>query len=173
MRGPRSLPPMPMLTTLRIRLPVWPVHAPDADPVGEARHPVEDAVHLRDDVVAVDLDALALRRPKRDVQDGAVLGDVDLLAREHRVAQLLDTGPARQRDEQPERLRGQPVLGVVEVQVADLEAHRVAARRVVGEEVTQVRVLELHLVLGEREPLRGVDDPLVVGVQHVTAPFRQ
>jgi hypothetical protein len=27
--GPRSEPPMPMLTTLRMRLPVWPVHLPE------------------------------------------------------------------------------------------------------------------------------------------------
>ncbi len=27
--GPRSEPPMPMLTTFRMRLPVWPVHSPE------------------------------------------------------------------------------------------------------------------------------------------------
>ena len=59
-RGPRSVPPMPMLTTLRIRLPVCPVHAPDADPVGEVGHLVEHRVHLGHDVVAVDHDPLVL-----------------------------------------------------------------------------------------------------------------
>ena len=29
MAGPRSLPPMPMFTMLRMGRPVWPVHAPD------------------------------------------------------------------------------------------------------------------------------------------------
>ena len=37
---------MPMLITLRIGSPVWPRHSPDADPVGERRHPVEHLVDL-------------------------------------------------------------------------------------------------------------------------------
>ena len=49
---------MPMLTTLRMRLPVWPVHAPLADAVGEVGHPVEHRVHLGHDVLAVDHDRL-------------------------------------------------------------------------------------------------------------------
>ena len=91
---------MPMLMTLRIRLPVWPVHVAGADPVGEVGHLVEHRVHLGDDVDAVDRGSLVLRRAQRDVQHGPVLGDVDLLAREHRVAQLLDAGPPGERDQQ-------------------------------------------------------------------------
>ena len=119
-------------------------------------------MHLGHDVDAVDLDLLALRRPEGDVQDRTVLGDVDLLAGEHRVAQRLDVGAPGQLAEQVDRLGRQPVLRVVEVEVARLEAHRLAARRVVGEQVAQVRVLEVRLVLGEREPLGRVDDAFVV-----------
>ena len=72
--GPRSEPPMPMLTTLRIGLPVWPVHDPSRTRVGEAAHPAEHLVHVRHDVVAVHLDHLAGRRPQSDVQHRAVLG---------------------------------------------------------------------------------------------------
>ena len=79
---------MPMLTTLRIRLPVWPVHSPERTRSANARHPVEHLVHLGDDVDAVDDERRALRHAQRDVQHGAVLGDVDLLAREHRVDAL-------------------------------------------------------------------------------------
>ena len=88
---------MPMLTTLRIGLPVWPVHSPRADPLGEGGHPVERLVHLLDDVDAVDDQRALARHPQRHVQDGAVLGDVDVLAGEHRFAALLDAalaGPA-------------------------------------------------------------------------------
>ena len=56
-----------------------------ADLGGEARHPLEHGVHLGHDVLAVDQDRLALGRAQGDVQDGAVLGDVDLLAAKHRV----------------------------------------------------------------------------------------
>ena len=38
MTGPRSEPPMPMLTTSVIVLPVWPFHSPAADAVGERAH---------------------------------------------------------------------------------------------------------------------------------------
>ena len=52
---------MPMLTTLRMRLPVWPFHAPLADAVGEVGHPVEHGVDLGHDVLAVDDDRRAPR----------------------------------------------------------------------------------------------------------------
>ncbi len=37
---------MPMLTTLRIGLPVCPVHSPERTRSAKARHPVEDLVDL-------------------------------------------------------------------------------------------------------------------------------
>ena len=79
---------MPMLTTLRIGLPVWPFQSPARTRSREARHPVEHLVDLLDDVVAVDDQRALARHPQRDVQHGAVLGDVDVLAAEHRVAAL-------------------------------------------------------------------------------------
>ena len=76
---------MPMLTTLRMRLPVWPFHAPLRTRLAEVGHLVEHGVDLGHDVLAVDDDGCALRRAQRHVQDGALLGDVDLLAAEHGV----------------------------------------------------------------------------------------
>ena len=72
---------MPMLTTLRMRLPVWPRQRAAADLVGERGHPVEHRVHLGHDVDAVDHDPLASRRAQRDVQHGALLGHIDLSPR--------------------------------------------------------------------------------------------
>ncbi len=63
-------------------------------------------------------------RAQGDVQHGALLGHVDLLAGEHGVAQRLDAGPPGQRRQQAQRLGRDPVLRVVEVEVADLEGHR-------------------------------------------------
>ncbi len=76
---------MPMLTTLRMRLPVCPRQLAAADRVGERRHPVEHRVHVGHDVDAVDDDPLACGRAQGDVQHRAILGRVDLLAAEHRV----------------------------------------------------------------------------------------
>ena len=72
---------MPMLTTLRMRLPVWPFQSPLRTASAERRHAVEHLVHLGHDVDAVDDDARAPRRAQRDVQHGALLGDVDLRRR--------------------------------------------------------------------------------------------
>ena len=78
--GPRSEPPMPMLTTLRMRLPVAPSHRAAAHGVGECRHVVEHRVHFRHHVDAVDDQARASRRAQRRVQHRAALGRVDVLA---------------------------------------------------------------------------------------------
>ena len=67
------------------------------------------------------------RRPQRDVQHGAVLGDVDPLARGTSPSiRSLQPGPLGQRDSRPQRLVGDPVLGVVEV--AGRRPRRSAAR---------------------------------------------
>src|SRR5581483_10340522 len=59
-----------------------------ADALGEGRHTVEHLVDGGHDVLAVDTDVGAARRPQGYVQDGAILGHVDLLAGEHRLDPL-------------------------------------------------------------------------------------
>ena len=51
---------MPMLMTLRMRLPVWPFQVAAADPVGELGHLVEHGMDLGHDVLAIDDDRLLL-----------------------------------------------------------------------------------------------------------------
>ena len=82
---------MPMLTMLRIGCPGEALPLARAHGVRERGHPVEHGVHLRDDIDAVDDERAAARHPQRDVEDGAVLGDVDPLAGEHRVASRGDS----------------------------------------------------------------------------------
>ena len=129
---------MPMLTTLRIGSPVWPRHCAGAHAVAERAHPVEDLVDLLDDVDPVDDQRALARHPQRDVKHGAVLGDVDVLAAEHRVAALGEPALLGQRDEQRERLVGDPVLRVVEVEARGLGGQPLAALRIGGEQVAQV-----------------------------------
>ena len=74
---------MPMLTTLRDALAGVAVPRAGADRVGEGGHLVEDGVDFGHDVFAVDEDGFGFGRAQSDVEDGAVLGDVDLLAGEH------------------------------------------------------------------------------------------
>ena len=70
-----------MLTTLLIRLPVWPVQSPLADALAERGHVVEHLVDLCHDVDAVDDERRVRRHAQGDVQDRSVLRDVDVLAR--------------------------------------------------------------------------------------------
>ena len=82
---------MPILTTLRMRLPVWPGERAAAQTRGEVRHRVEHLMDVGHHVGAVDLDVGAARRAQRHVQHGAAFGRVDLLAGEHRVAPVRAT----------------------------------------------------------------------------------
>ena len=129
---------MPMLTTVRIRSPVTPVQAPRADLVGERVDPAQHLVHVGHDVLAVDLEGGVRRQPQRGVQHGAVLGDVDVLAAEHRVAALGDADLVGQREQRGQHVVVEQRLRQVDVQVARGEGQPLDPARVVGEPAAQV-----------------------------------
>jgi hypothetical protein len=99
-------------------------------------------VHLGYHVLAIDHDHGVPRSPQSHVQDGTILGHVDVIASEHGRDPLGQAGALRQRSQEPERLVGHEVLRVVQVQVADLQGHALAAVRVSGEQPAQVRAAE-------------------------------
>jgi len=82
--GPRSEPPMPMLTTFLMRFPVMSLPRAAADAVGETGHLVEHGVHVWNDVLPVHDDRGVPRGAEGDVEDRP-FRDVDLLSAEHRV----------------------------------------------------------------------------------------
>ena len=135
-------------------LPLTGAHA-----LGEGIHAVEDLVHVGDDVLAVDdeLALLACRAAQRGVQDGAVLGGVDVLAGEHGVAALLELHLAGKIAQQLDGLIGHQVLGQVEVQVAGVKAQLVHALCIGSEPCLKVDTLGLELLLMglERLPSGG------------------
>src|SRR5882724_9718280 len=108
--GPRSEPPIPMLTTFRIGRPV---------------------------------------------KHRALLGDVDLVAREHRVPPRGHAGGSREVEQQPDRLVGHAVLGVVEVEPGRLRDQPLAAPWILREQLPQVDATNRLVVGGERLPLRA------------------
>ena len=120
---------MPMLTTARIRSPVCPVHAPLR--TRSAKSAIRSSTSWTSCRTSCPSTSspLVARVAQRDVQDGAVLGGVDVLAAEHRLGALAQPGALGQRHEQPDRLAGQPVLRVVEVQVAGPAGQLLAAAR--------------------------------------------
>jgi hypothetical protein len=109
-------------------------------------HSVEHRVHLRHDVLAVDLDDRVARRPQRRVQDRAVLGDVDLVAAEHRRPLLREMARLGEADQQGQRLRGDTVLGKVENEARALCGEPLGALRVLGKQRAQIATLDRVVV---------------------------
>ena len=107
---------MPMLITFLIGFPVNPLNSSGTD-VGalNCRILLEHGVDILDDVRPSTISDCCRRHAQRHVQHGPVLGHVDVLAAEHRVAPLRHPGLGRELDEQPHRLVGDPVLRVVKV----------------------------------------------------------
>ncbi len=126
---------MPMLTTLRMRLPVWPFHAPLRTRLAEVGHLVEHGVDLGHHVLAVDDDRCAARRAQGHVQDGAVFRDVDLVAAEHGVDPRAQAGFLRQLQEELEGLVGDAILRVVEEEARRLGRQALAALGIIREEL--------------------------------------
>ena len=125
-----------------------------ADPLGERRHPVEHGVHLGDHVDAVDDQRRVLGHPEGHVEHGAVLGDVDVVAAEHGIDPPAQPAGLGQGQEEADRLVGDAVLRVVEVQPGPFGDEALAPVRVLGEEVPQVAILQLLVVRPQRRPLR-------------------
>ncbi|SLH64105.1 Uncharacterised protein [Mycobacteroides abscessus subsp. abscessus] len=90
--------------------------------------------------------------------DGTVLGGVDVLAREHRVAVGLHSGLARQFDQQLQGFAGRAMFAVVDVQVGDLEGQLTSALRVLGEDLSQVPLGEGAVMIVQFPPCRRCGD---------------
>ena len=129
---------MPMLTMLRMRLPVWPFHAP-------LRTRLENSAILSSTAwtcgttfsPSTTIDA-PLRRAQRHVQNGPVFGDVDLLAPEHGVDPLAQAGFLGQLQQELERLIGDAILRVIEINADGLGRHALAALGVVCKELAEM-----------------------------------
>ena len=105
-----------------------------ADPIREFGHPVEHRVDLVHHVLPVENDRGPSRCAQGHVQHRPPLGDVDPVSPEHRVDPPSQARFLRQAQEQPERLVGDAILRVVEVEADGLRRHALAARGVVGKE---------------------------------------
>ena len=119
-----------------------------ADAVGEGCHLVEHRVDARHNVFSIEEDALGPGRAQGDVQDGAVLGEVDLVAAKHGFDAVAQAGLFGEGDEQAEGFGGDAVLGVVEEDAVCLGGEALAASGVFGEEIAQMgRTNRLEMAL--------------------------
>ena len=120
-----------------------------ADAVGEGGHAVEHLMDLRHDVDAVGADHGAARGAERHVEDGAVLGDVDVLAREHPGASGGEGRLAQERQQVAHHRRVHALLAEIHVDLVRLGRERAGSARVRGEQVAQVRRPDPRGVRGE------------------------
>src|ERR1700722_13565940 len=102
------------------------------------------------------------------MQDGAILGDVDALAGEHRRRALDKTGLLGQLDKQTDRLVGYAVLRVVQIEARTLGRETLATCAVHSEQLTQRSVSHLTLMGGQLTPggAFGKGDASVSGRAH-------
>ena len=91
-----------------------------------------------DDVLAVHCQGVSGRAAQGRVEDGAVLGDVDVLAVIHGVAAARDVYLLGELDQGVADVVGQQVLGQVDVEVSQLVGEALGALGVVGEPGAQV-----------------------------------
>ena len=98
-----------------------------AHAVGEVGHLVEHRMDLGHHVLAVHDDGGVPRRAQGDVQHGAILGDVDLVAAEHGVDARAQAGFSGQLHEQLEGFVRDAVLRVIEEQARRLGRQPFAA----------------------------------------------
>ncbi len=104
------------------------------------------------DIAAVDDQAAAARHPQGRVQRRPVLGEVDVLAGEHRIAPLGDARLPGERREERERLVRDPLLGVVEREPGGLGDQPLAPAGVGREEFPQMHAANLGVMALERLP---------------------
>ena len=161
---------MPMLTTVLIALAGGARPLAGAQPVGEVAHRVEHRVHVGDDVLAVDRQARRPRGSRSAVCSTARSSEV-LMCSPANIASRRSSRSAAlgQVDQQRQRLAGDAVLAVVDVEVADGQRQLPAAVGVLGEELAEVLVADLVVVADQRVP-RGRGGDVGISISAVISP---
>jgi hypothetical protein len=141
-----------------------PLPRPASHALGEGGHPSQHGVHSGHHVFAVRPNDAGARRTQRHVQDGAILGGVDRLAPEHRIDARTQVRGLCQVEQQTERLVGDPILGIIQIQTGRLECEAFAPLRVLAEERPQMERFHLALVFDEGLPSRQLGETARGGV---------
>ena len=128
---------MPMLTTVRMRRPVAPVHSPTA-PVAERRHAGQHLVHVGHDVVAVEHQARAGRQRSATWSTARCSVTLISLAGEHGVAPRLRRRPPPPRRAGRRDGRVDALLRQVDAQVAHGVDEVLGALGILGEQLRRL-----------------------------------
>lgn len=105
---------------------------------GKRSHPGEHCMDFGNYILAIEQDLFALWSPQGHVQNGPPLGDVDLFTCEHGLDVPAKTGLFRKLNEKTDRLAGDPVLRVVEVQIEGFQREVPAALWIFSEKLLEI-----------------------------------
>src|SRR5262245_29028412 len=141
-----------------------------ADAVGEVCHLIEHCMDMWNDVLAVHDDRCPPWRTKGNVQHSAILGDVDLVAAEHRVDALAQTALLGQFGEQPHRFFRDAVLRVIKIQANRLRRQPLATLSIISEQIAQMPIVHFLIMCRESFPCRSSVESFS-GRLHAAAPF--
>ena len=123
-----------------------------ADFVTKHRHLLQHAIDLGHHVFTVHKNRAIGSIAQRDVQHGAVLGEVDLLPREHLLRPPRHVRLQRQVEEEPHGFVGHAVFRVIEEDVTSLGGELFKAPRVGCEQLPQVQWRDRLAVFLQRLP---------------------
>ena len=107
--------------------------------VGEGEHLVQHLVDVRDHVLPVDRQLRVAGQSQRGVQHGAILGDVDVFAAEHRIPAAGDVGLFREPQQRRDDIVVDQVLRQIDVQVPDGVCETGGPFRIVGEGPAEIQ----------------------------------
>ena len=125
---------MPMLTTLRMRLPVWPFHAPLRTRFEKSA--ILSSTAWTSGTTFSPSTTIDAPRGARSATCRTARFSVTLILSPRNMASIASRRPdsSASRHEQLERLVGDAILRVVEIDAGRLGGQALAARRVIGEE---------------------------------------
>ncbi len=129
---------MPMLTTLRIGFPVWPLHSPER--TRSANAAIRSSTSCTWATTSTPSTISDASRGMRSATCSTERFSETLIRSPLNIAsrRSLEVRLLRQFDEQAQRLVGDAVLRIVEVQAACLRAQALAALGILGEQLAQV-----------------------------------
>ena len=147
---------MPMLTTVRMRRPVCPVHSPER--IASEKRAIRSSTAWTAGTTFSPSTWIAASAGARSATCSTARSSVMLMCSPENIASIRPRRPrsSARRDQQPQRLVRDPVLGVVEEEPLRLGRHARSALRIVREQVAQMLSAELLGVLLERLVRRAV-----------------
>ncbi len=179
MTGPRSEPPIPMLTTVRIGLPVAPSQRPERRSSEKTR--IFSKTALTAGMTSTPSTSTGVFERLRSAVWSTARPSVQLIrpAGKHGLGGVLDPGIPREPDQHSDGLGGDDVLRVVEEDRTEIDREPLESLRIGIEEVSHLGLAQPAVVIGERGPRRSllersaIPDPAIIGrvKTHQSAPF--